>query len=134
MDVLLLADVFVKFKKNSLKNYGLCPSYYLSAPTSSWDAMLNMTNVKLEHISDLDMYIFLEVGMGGGVSYISNRFSKINKKKLQSYDPKQEESKHIIYLEANNLYGYAISKFLPAGGFKWVDPKEFDLNEYTSNS
>ena len=48
------------------------------------------------------------------------------------YDPK-EESKHIIYLEANNLYGYAMSKFLPASGFKWIDPKEFDMNKYTKN-
>ena len=52
---------------------------------------------------------------------------------MKSYDPKQE-SKHIIYLDANNLYGYAMSKFLPTSGFKWIDPKEFDLNKYTSNS
>ena len=57
------------------------------------------------------MYIFFEKGMRGGVSYISNRYSKGNNKDLKSYDPKQE-SKHIIYLDANNLYGYAMSKFL----------------------
>ena len=49
------------------------------------------------------------------------------------YDPKQE-SRHIIYLDANNLVGYAMSKFLPTSAFKWIDPKEFDLNKYTSNS
>ena len=64
---------------------------------------------------------------------ISNRYSKANNKYLKSYDPK-EESKHIIYLVANNLYGYAMSTFLPTSGFKWIDPKEFDLNKYTSNS
>ena len=52
---------------------------------------------------------------------------------MKSYDPKQE-SKHIIYLDANNLYGYAMSKFLPTSGFKWIDPKKFHLNKYTSNS
>ena len=72
-DILLLADVFEKFRNNSLKNYGLCPSHYLSAPALSWDAMLNMTKIKLELISDPDMYIFFEKGMRGGVSYISNR-------------------------------------------------------------
>ena len=54
-DVLLLADVFEKFRNNSIKSYGLCPSHYLSAPALSWDAMLNMTKVKLELIIDPDM-------------------------------------------------------------------------------
>ena len=51
-DVLLLADVFEKFRHNSLKNYGLCPSYYLSAPALTWNAMLNMTEAQLELIPD----------------------------------------------------------------------------------
>ena len=63
---------------------------------------------------------------------ISNRYSKANNKYLKSYDPKQE-SKH-IYLDANNLYGYAMSKFLPTYGFNQIDPQEFELNKYTSNS
>ena len=79
------------------------------------------------------MYIFFEKGTKGGISYISNRYCKISNKYLKSYDPK-EELKYIIYLDANNLYGYAMSKFLPTSGFKWIDSKEFDLNKYTSNS
>ena len=71
-DILLLADVFEIFRNNSLKNYGLCPSHYLSAPALTWDAMLNMTKVELELILDLDMYIFFEKGTRGGASYISN--------------------------------------------------------------
>ena len=116
-DVLLLANVFEKIRNNRLKNYGLCPSHYLSAPALSWGAMLNMKKVELELIPDLDMYIFFEKGKRGGVSYISNRYSKANNKYLKSYDPKQE-SKHIIYLDANNLYVYAMSKFLPTSSFK----------------
>ena len=131
-DVLLLADIFQKFTNNSLKNCGLCPSNYLRAPALSWDAMLDMTKMKPEFISDPDMYILFKKGMEGGVSYISNRYSKTNNKYLKYYDPKQE-SKHIIYLDANNFYGYAMSKFFPTNGFKWIDPKEFDLNKYTSN-
>ena len=95
--------------------------------------MHNMTKVELELIPDPDMYIFFEKGTRGGVSYISKRYSKANNKFVKSYNPKQE-SKHIIYLDANKLHGYAISKFLPTIGFKWVDPKELDLNKYTSNS
>ena len=79
-DVSLLADVFEKFRNNSFKNYGLCPSHSLSAPTLSWDAMLNMTKVALELIADPDMYIFFEKGMRGGISYISSRYSKSNNK------------------------------------------------------
>ena len=92
--------MFFKKFKNSIKNYGLCPSHYLSAPALSWDAMLLMPKVKLELISDPDF--FFEKGMRGGVSYISNRYSKAKNKYLKSYDPKQK-SKHIIYLDANNL-------------------------------
>ena len=133
-DVLLLADVFEKIRNNSLKNYGLCPSHYLSALALSWDAILHMTKVELELIPDPDMDIIFEKGTRGGISHISNRYSKANNKYLKPYDPKQE-SKHIIYLDANNLYGYAMSNFLPTGGFKWIDPRVlFDLNKYTSNS
>ena len=78
-DVLLLPDVFEKFRNDSLKNYGFCPSYYLSAPALSWDAMLNMTKIKLQLISDPDIYIFFEKGMRGGISCISNRDSKAKK-------------------------------------------------------
>ena len=76
------------------------------------------------------MYIFFEKVTIDGISYIFNSCSKANNK---SCDPKQK-SKHIIYLDANSLYGYAMSKFLPASGFKWIDLKEFDLNEYIYNT
>ena len=132
-DVLLLADVFEKCRYNSLRNFGLCPSHYLSTPGLSWDAILKMTKIKLELVPDPDRYIFFEKGTRGGISYISNRYSKANNKYLKSYDPKQE-SKHIICLDADNLYGYEMSKLLPASGFKWIDPEQFHLNKYTSNS
>ena len=132
-EVLLLADVFGKFRNNSLKNYGFSRRHYLSAPALGLDAILNITKVELDLISDPDMHIFFEKGTRGGVFYISIRYSKANKKYLKSYDPKQE-SKRIIYLNANNLYGFAMSKFLPTSSFKWIDPKEFDLNICTSNS
>ena len=79
------------------------------------------------------MQIIFEKGVRGRVPYISKRYSKANNKYLISYDPKQE-SKPIIQLDANNFYGYTISKFLPTSGFKWIDPQEFHLNEYSRNS
>ena len=107
-DVLLSADVLEKFKKNWLKNYGLCPSHYLNAPALSWDAMFNMTKIELELIPYPDMYMFFEKDTRGRVSCISNRYSKANNKNLKSYGPKQK-SKHTLYLDANNLYGFAMS-------------------------
>ena len=101
-DVLLLADVFEKFINNSIKNYGLCPSNYLSASALSSDAIFNTPKVKPKLISDPDLHIFFEKGMRGEVSYISNKYSKANKKYLKSYEPK-EESEHITYLDVNNL-------------------------------
>ena len=105
----------------------------MSAPGLSWEAIPKMIKIELELTPDSDMYIFFERAATGGISYISNRYSIASNKYLKSYDPKQEP-KHIIYLDANNLHGYAMSKFLPTSGLKWINPKEFDLNKYTSNS
>ena len=95
--------------------------------------MFKMVKIELELIPDPDMYIFFEKGTRSGISYISNRYSKANNKYLKSHDPKQQ-SKHNLYLDTNNLYGYAMSNLLPISGFKWLDPKEFDLNKCTSNN
>ena len=105
----------------------------MRAPDLSWDATFDMTKDEFECIPDLHMFIFFEKGMTGGISDISNRYSKASNKSLKTYDPKQE-SKHITYFDTNNLYGYAMSEFLPTSRLKWIDPKEFDLNKYTSNS
>ena len=120
--VIVLA-VFENFINNRLKNYGLCSSHYLSPPALIWGTMLIMTKVELGFIPDPGMYLFFEKGMRDRVCYVSKVYSKSNNY-LRSYGPKQE-SRHIIY----NLYSYAISKFLSTCGFKWIDPKEFDLNK-----
>ena len=82
-----------------------------------------MPKIQLEPLPGLDMQIFFEKGTRGGICYVSDKYSKANNKYLKYYDPRQE-SKHIIYLYANNLYGYANSKFLPTSEFRWIDPKE----------
>ena len=88
----------------------------MSAPDLNWDAMLKIAKIELELIPDHDMYIFFEKGTTGGISYILNRYNKTNNKYLKFYDAKQK-SKHIICLDANNLYDHAISKFLATSGF-----------------
>ena len=135
-DILLLADVFENFRKTCLQYYKLDPCHYFTSPGLSWDAMLKMTNVKLKLIVDIDMYQFIEKGMRGGISYIANRYGKANNKYMQAYDEKAP-SKYIMYLDANNLYGWAMSQYLPTGNFKWLSQKqieEIDLAKYTENS
>ena len=101
-DVLLLADVFEKFIDTCMKFYGLDPCHYFSSPGLSWDAMLKMTGVKLEKISDIDKYLFIEKGLRGGISYIAKRYAEANNKYMKVYDSRKS-SKFITYLDINNL-------------------------------
>ena len=96
----------------------------MSALALIWDAKLNMIKFELEFIPDPHMYLFFEKGMRDGVSYVSKGNSKSKNNYLIFYDQKQE-SKHIINLDINHLCGYAMSKFLPTNGFKWIDLKAF---------
>ena len=75
-DVLLLCDVFERFIKTCLEYYSLHPYHYFSSPGLSWDAMLKMTRIKLQKINDIDMHLFIEKGMKGGISYIIKRYAK----------------------------------------------------------
>ena len=124
-DILLLVDVFENFRKTCLEYYQLDPCHYFTSPGLSWDAMLKMTDIKLELMTDVDMFQFIEKGMRGGISYIANRYGKANNKYMKDND-KDKPSKYIIYLDANNLYGWAMSQYLPTGGFRWMTQKQID--------
>ena len=126
-DILLLADVFENFRKTCLTYYGLDPPHYVSSPGLSWDAMLRMTKINLDLITDIDMQLFIEKGMPGGISYIGHRRAEANNQYMKNYNPKIESS-YIMYLDANNLYGWAMSQPLPYGGFKWGDPTLANAN------
>ena len=101
-NVLLSADVFEKLINICLDYYGLDPCHYFSGPGLSSDATLKMTDIQLELISDIDMNLFIEKGMRGGISYIVQRHSKTNNKYMKCYDS-GKENKCIMY------YGYAMS-------------------------
>ena len=135
-DVLLLTDVFENFRKTCMQYYKLDPCHYFTSPGLSWDAMLKMTNTKLELMTDIDMFQFIEKGMRGRVSYIANRYGNANNKYMKEYDEKAP-SKYIMYLDANNLYGWAMSQYLPTGNFKWMTDKEIsktNLGKYKADS
>ena len=135
-DILLLADVFENFRKTCLKYYKLDPCHYFTSPGLSWDAMLKMTDIKLELMTDIDMFQFIEKGLRGGISYKANRYGKANNKYMKEYDEKAP-SKYIMYLDANNLYGWPMSQYLPTGGFRWMTQKQIDkidLTKYKEDS
>ena len=98
----------------------------------SWDALLKITKVELEKISDADMHLFIEKCMRGGISYINKRFSKANNEYCPDYDRTKPE-KYITYLDMNNLYGGTMSEYLPYGGFKWVKVTNFIMILYRKN-
>ena len=134
-DVLLLTDVFENFRKTCMQYYKLDPCHYFTNPGLSWDAMLKMTNIKFELMTDVDMFQFIKKGMHDGVSNITNRYGKANNKYMKEYDEKAP-SKHIMYLDVNNLYGWAMSQYLPNGNFKWMTDKEIEeinLGKYKAN-
>ena len=94
-----------------------------------------MTGVKLEKIFGIDIYLFIEKGPRGGISYIAKRYSEANNKYLKDYDP-TKLSKYILYLDMNNLYGSAMSGYLPYGGFKkWLKNVDgFGVNSISEKS
>ena len=125
-DVLLLADVFENFIDVCFEKFKLDPAHYITAPSLAMDAMLKMTEVELELLTDVDMYLFFEKGIRGGVSTITKRYGCANNKYMgDQYDP-NKPSKFITYLDANNLYGWAMSQPLPVGDFKWLSDKEIE--------
>ena len=118
-DVLLLADVFENFRATCLKHYKLDPAHYYTSPGLAWDACLKTTGQHLELLSDYDMLMMFERGIRGGITHISKRYAEANNKYMTDYKPKKE-STFIQYLDANNLYGWAMSQHLPTHGFKWI--------------
>ena len=118
-DVLLLSCVFEEFRNICLDHYNLDPAWYYTTPALAWDACLRMSKVELELLHDQDMLLMIEKGTFGGVSMISTRYGKANNKYMKEYDPNKPSS-YIQYLDANNLYGWAMSKPLPTHGFKWM--------------
>ena len=123
-DVLLLADVFEEFRNICMENYSLDPAWYYTSPGLSWDALLKHSKVKLELLTDPDMLLMFEKGIRGGISMISNRHGRANNKFMKEKFDSSQPSKFVPYLDANNLYGWAMMKPLPVGDFHWMTNEE----------
>ena len=105
-----------------IKEYELDPAHFLSLLGLAWQVCLKKTNIELELLTDYDMLLMVEGGIRGGICHSIHRYAKANKKYMKNYNNNNnEESSYIQYLDANNLYGWAMSKKLPVNGFKWTD-------------
>ena len=124
-DVLLLSDVFEAFRDVCMDNYKLDPCHFFTAPGLSWEAALKMTKIELELMTDYEMHLFMEEGIRGGVSTITHRYAEANNHYMDNFDETKPET-YLIYWDANNLYGYAMSKKLPTSNFRWLSEEEIE--------
>ena len=136
-DTLLLAYVLENFRKACIKTYELDPAHFISLPGLAWQACLKKTGVESELLTDYDMLLMIEEGIRGGICHAVHRYAKANNIYMKDYDSSKGFS-YIQYLDANNLYGAAMSEKLPMNGFKWVNDI-FEINEtfvksYNKNS
>ena len=138
-DTVLLADVFESFRDKCLEIYELDPAHFLSAPEFAWQACLKKIQVELELLTDNDMLLVFEEGIRGGMCQATHRYAKANNKYTNNHD-KNEESSYLEYLDANNLYGWAMSQKLPVRNFKWIEKGDISkfnedfIKNYDENS
>ena len=112
-DVLLLADCFEQFRKTTKQNFDLDPTKFLSTPHLGFNSMLKFTGIKLELFQDREMLDMIRNSIRGGISTITKRYADTN-----------DDSSQIVYLDCCNLYGYALSRSLPVGDFRWMTTEE----------
>ena len=131
-DTLLLADVFENFRSMCIKVYEIDLAHFLSAPGLAWQACLKETGVELELLTDVDMLLMVEKAIRGGICDTIHRYAKANNKYMKNYD-KNEESLFLEYLDANNLYGWAMSEPLPVNSFDWIEDLYKIDEDFTKN-
>ena len=133
-DVALLANVYEPFRDTCLKHYKLDPAHFYTSPGLAWKACLKHTGIKLELLTDSDMLLMFERGIRGGITQVVRKYASANNKYMgDRFDPRSESS-YLQYLDANNLYGWAMSQPLPTGGFKWVDVNPNKISELATRT
>ena len=133
----MLANVFENFRDKCIEIYRLDPVHFLTPPGLAWPGCLKETRVKLELWTDIDMLLMVENGIRGGICQATHRYAKGNNNYMDNYD-KNIESSYLMYLDANNLYGWVMSQRLPVNRFKWVEKlSKFNgrfIKSYNENS
>ena len=112
-----------------IKEYELDPDHFLSLPGLAWQTCLKKTNIELELLTDYGTLLMVEEGIRGVTCHSIHRYAKANNKYMKNHN-RDEESSYIQHLDANNLYGWAMSKKLPVNDFRWLDSDEInEINE-----
>ena len=138
-DTFLLADIFENFRNKCIEIYKLDHAHFLSTPGLAWKACLKMTKVELELLTDIDTLLMVEKGSRGRIYQAMHRYTKANNKYMKNYH-KDTISSYLIYLDANNSYGWTMSHKLPVNGFKWIEKSrlsrfnEIFIKNYDENS
>ena len=123
-DICILADVFKTFRANSLDEYQLDPAYYMSAPQLAWSALFKFINRPIHLLNDPEMHRMIQPNIRGGKVHATVRYARANNKMLGTlYDPRKPTS-YILYVDANNLYGWAMSQPLPDDKIEWRSEQE----------
>ena len=126
LDTVWLAQVFELFRDMGLRDYGVDPCHFYSLPGFAWNAMLKMTGVRLELITDIDQHLFVESGVRGGVAQVSNRYATAKNPRIPDQYDASRPSSFILYTDCNNLYGAAMSRPLPYADFRWLEQHEIE--------
>ena len=119
LDSLLLAEVLRNYRDTTFEEFGLDICHYISSPQLSFDIMLKETQAQLELITDIDMLVFIEGSLRGGLSYVNERYVKLS----ENFDA-NEDNEFLLFLDANNLYGYTMLDYLPTHDFAWLSRQE----------
>ena len=130
-DVILLANMFEAFRDTCLEHYSLDPVHFYTSPGLAWNACLRKTRVRLELLTDPDMLLMFECRIRGGIMQVVHRYASSNNSYMGSVFNPSEESSYLQYLDANNLYRWAMSQPLPTGRFRWVDVKPNEIRKLT---
>ena len=126
---LLLANVYEAFRDTCLKHYELDPAHFYTSPGLAWKACLKHTGIKLELLTNPDMLLMFERGIRGGITQSVHKYASANDKYMGDKFNPNEDTTYLQYLDANNLYSWAMSQPLPIGGFKWVDVNLNEISE-----
>ena len=128
-DVILLANVFESFRRVCPDNYGLDPAHFHTAPGLAWKACLKKTSIRLDLLLDPDMLLMFERGIRGGITQSVHRWAAANNPYMGSEYNSDAPTRYLQYLDANNLYGWAMSQSLPTGGFRRADVHPDEISE-----
>ena len=133
-DVVLLANVYEAFRDTCLKHYKLDPVHFYTSPGMARKVCLKHTGIRLELLANPDMLLMFEREIIGGITQAVHKYTSANNKYMEDRFDTKSESSYLQYLDANNLYGWAMSQPLPTGGFKWVDVNHNEISELATRT